>query len=322
MKAATAPASAGWVTGCRAVCCHGQMELRELRAFIAVAEERGMSAAARRLHVSQSALSQTVSGLERQLGLKLLIRTNTGVRPTEEGEALLAEARAVIARHDQALRTMAGFTSPGCGLLRVGIPLELPSGLLGPAMEQVAAACPDTRVQARHLSSAAQLEALNSGDLDIGLLRERPTDLDLDAMLIVREPLGVLLAATVAAELADDRGVRLETLRGLEWVGFPRSGSPAWYDEVTSVLRSFGLDLGPKPPEDQALIAEVKLATVATEKAFALAPPDWSQPLPENIVFRPLHDHPLVRRTWAAWPSHSRRRDLASFIAGLPTPDA
>ncbi|MEU1601324.1 LysR family transcriptional regulator [Streptomyces sp. NPDC005708] len=298
------------------------MELRELRAFVAVVEEHGMSAAARRLHVSQSALSQTVSSLERQLGLKLLIRTNTGVHPTQEGGALLAEARALIARHDQALRTMAGFTSPGCGLLRVGIPLELPSDLLGPAMEQVAAACPDTRVQARHLSSAAQLEVLRADELDIGLLRERPADPDLDAMLVVREQLGVLLAASVAAELADDEGVRLETLRDLEWVSFPRSGSPTWYGEVTSVLHSFGLDLGPEPPEDQELIAEIKLAAVTTEKAFALAPPNWSQPLPENVVWKPLHGHPLVRRTWAAWPSHSRRRDLASFIAGLPTPDA
>ncbi|MET8647634.1 LysR family transcriptional regulator [Streptomyces sp. NPDC004675] len=297
------------------------MELRELRAFIAVVEEHGMSAAARRLHVSQSALSQTVSSLERQLGLKLLIRTNTGVRTTEEGGALLAEARALIARHDQALRTMAGFTSPGCGTLRVGIPLELPADLFGSAMEQVAAACPETRVQARHLSSAAQLDALRAGELDIGLLRERPADPDLDAMLVVTEKLGVLLAASVAAELADEDGVRLETLHGLEWVGFPRSGSPAWYDEVSSVLRSFGLDLGPEPPQDQALIAAVKLTAVTTEKAFALAPPNWPHPLPANVVWKPLHKHPLVRRTWAAWPTHSRRRDLASFIAALPTPD-
>ncbi|WP_225625234.1 LysR substrate-binding domain-containing protein [Streptomyces werraensis] len=297
------------------------MELRELRAFVAVAEERGMSAAARRLHMSQSALSQTVSGLERQLGLKLLVRTNTGAHPTEEGEVLLAEARAVIARHDQAMRTMTSLTNPGCGLLRIGIPLELPPDLLRPAIGQVAAICPDTRVQARHLSSAAQLEALRAGELDIGLLRERPADPDLDAMLVVTERLGVLLAASVASELADDEGVRLETLRGLQWVSFPRSGSPAWYDEVTSVLRSFGLDLGPEPPRDQSLIAEVKLAAVGTEKAFALAPPHWSQPLPGNVVWKPLHQHPLVRRTWAAWPAHSRRRDLAAFITALPTAD-
>jgi DNA-binding transcriptional LysR family regulator len=69
------------------------MELRELTAFVAVAEEGGMSAASRRLHISQPALSQTVSGLERQLGVKLLERSSTGVQPTEAGAALLSEAR-------------------------------------------------------------------------------------------------------------------------------------------------------------------------------------------------------------------------------------
>ena len=55
-----------------------------MRAFVAVVEEGGLSAAARRLHVSQPALSQTIAGLERQLGVELLIRANTGVRPTSE----------------------------------------------------------------------------------------------------------------------------------------------------------------------------------------------------------------------------------------------
>ena len=70
------------------------MELRELAAFVAVAEEGGMSAASRRLHISQPALSQTVNTLERELGVQLLVRSNTGVHTTEAGSALLSEARA------------------------------------------------------------------------------------------------------------------------------------------------------------------------------------------------------------------------------------
>lgn len=106
------------------------MELRELTAFVAVADDGGMSAASRRLHISQPALSQTVGALERQLGVKLLERSSTGVRPTEAGAALLAEARAILARHDQALRRMAEFTTEGGGVLRLGVPMELPPELL------------------------------------------------------------------------------------------------------------------------------------------------------------------------------------------------
>ncbi|MEU3334866.1 LysR family transcriptional regulator [Streptomyces sp. NPDC006668] len=293
------------------------MELRELRAFVAVVEEGGLSAAARRLHVSQPALSQTVGGLERQLGVKLLVRGSAGVRATEAGTALLGEARAVLARHDQALRVMSGYTGPGGGALRIGIPLELPSGLLDPALSELAEAHPDTRVQARHMSTAEQLAALQSGELDVGFLRERPAGPEFDALLVVRERLGVLLAAEQAAELAGPDGIALDALVGLQWVGFPRFGSPAWYDELTAILRGHGLDLGPEAPQGQALIADVKLAAVASGRAFALAPPGWQQPLPDHVTWSPLVGHPLVRRTWAVWPADSHRRDLGRFIAAL-----
>ncbi|MFJ9914280.1 LysR family transcriptional regulator [Actinacidiphila glaucinigra] len=296
------------------------MELRELRVFVAVAEEGGMSAAARRLHVSQSALSQTVTALERQLGVKLLVRSSSGVRTTEAGAMLLNEARAVLARHDQAVRAMAALTSQGEGTLRLGVPLELPPDLLTPVLTELSRAYPDTRVQARHLSTAAQLEALHADELDVGLLRERPAGPEFDAMLVVRENLGVLLAAEQAAELAEPRGVRLEALAGLEWVGFPREGSPAWWDELTSVLRSHGLDVGPESGAAEPLIAEVKLAAVITGRAFALAPPNWAQPIPETVMWSPLVGDPLVRRTWAVWPSSCRRRDLGHFIAAFEQP--
>lgn len=293
------------------------MELRELRAFVAVVQDGGLSAAARRLHMSQPALSQTISGLERQLGVKLLVRSSTGGRATEAGTALLTEARAVLARHDQALRVMARYVGPGGGALRIGIPLELPAGLLDAALAELAEAHPDTRVQPRHLSTADQLAALRAGELDVGFLRERPVGPEFDALLVVRENLGVLLATEQAAELAGPDGVALDALAGLRWVGFPRSGSPVWFDELTAILRGHGLDLGPDAPEGQALIADVKLAGVRDGRAFTLAPSAWQQPLPDQVTWLPLVGHPLVRRTWAVWPADATRRDLGRFIAAL-----
>jgi DNA-binding transcriptional LysR family regulator len=298
------------------------MEPRELRAFVAVVEEGGLSAAARRLHVSQPALSQTISGLERRFGVKLLVRGSTGVRATDAGTTLLAEARAVLARADQAVHAMARYSGADGGVLRIGIPLELPAGLLNPALAELARAHPDTRVQARHLSTAEQVAALRDDELDAGLVRERPVGPDLDALLVVREPLGVLLAAGQAAELAGPDGIPLDALTGLEWVGFPRSGSPAWFDELTSILRSHGLDLGPAAPDGQVLLADVKLAAVTAGRAFALAPPDWPQPIPDGVTWSPLAGNPLIRRTWAVWPAASRRRDLGRLIAALDRRDA
>jgi DNA-binding transcriptional LysR family regulator len=296
------------------------VELRELRAFVAVIEEGSLSAAARRLHVSQPALSQTVGALERQLGVPLLVRHSTGVRATDAGATLLTEARAVLARHDQAVAAVGRHTEAGATALRLGIPLELPADLLSRPLAGLAAAYPGTRVQARHLSSAAQLAAVRSGELDLGLVREHPIGHDLDAMLVVEEHLGVLLAADLAATIAGPEGVRLDALAGLDWVGFPRAGSPAWYDELTAILRSHGLELGPTAPDGQELIAEVKMAAVTAGGAFALAPADWAHPIPDSVTWSPLTGHPLVRRTWAVWPASSHRRDLGHLISELDSP--
>ena len=84
------------------------MEIRELPAFIAVLEEGGLSAAARRLHVSQSALSQTVRSLERRLGARLLERGHAGVTATELGALLLREAKSLVEHHDRASAAGAG----------------------------------------------------------------------------------------------------------------------------------------------------------------------------------------------------------------------
>lgn len=293
------------------------VELREMRAFVAVVEEGSLSAAARRLHISQPRLSQTVAALERQLGIPLLVRRSTGVAATDAGLTLLSEARAVLARHDQALTAVARHTAAGGTVLRIGIPLELPADLLSAPLAELGTAHPGTRVQARHLATAAQIDALRAGELDMGLIREHPLGDDLDAMLVLEERLGVLLAAEHAAKISGPDGVRLDALAGLDWIGFPRSGSPAWYDELTAILRSHGIDTGPAAPEGQELIAEVKLAAVTAGGAFALAPPDWCQPTPGSVVWTPLAGHPLVRRTWAVWPADSHRRDLAQLVAAL-----
>ena len=294
------------------------MEVRELRAFIAVAEEGSLSAAARRLHLSQSALSQTIQSMERQLGVQLLLRSSTGVTTTEAGTILLRESRALIAQHDRLLVAVAGRGAASPGTLRVGIPLELPAGLLPGVLADLTATCPLTRVEVSHASSAAQLAVLAAGQLDVALVRECPADPRYDAVLAVEEALGVILATTHADELADPTGIRLHRLAGLDWVGFPRSDAPLWYDQVTATLRAHGISLDRRPPPgEHPLLAEVKFAAVGTGRAFALAPPDWARPLPEGLTWQPLIGNPIIRRTWAVWPASSRRRDLATLIAAL-----
>ncbi|OBF40571.1 LysR family transcriptional regulator [Mycobacterium sp. ACS1612] len=297
------------------------MEFRELAAFVAIVEEGGLSAAARRLHINQPALSQTVNNLERELAVKLLVRSSTGVQPTAAGSTLLAEARAVLARRDQALATMAELTADGVSVIRLGVPLELDPDVLPPTLARFSEKFPNARVVPRQLSTAAQFAALRDNTLDVGLVRERPAGPEFDAMLVSREGLGVLLAPEVADEIAGPDGVQLAALQNLRWVGFPRAGSPAWFDELTSIFRSHGIDVGPPVPDGLELIAAVKFASVSSGRAFALAPRHLADQMPNSVAWAPLAGNPLVRRTWAVWLASLRRRDVAGFITAFDSAD-
>ncbi|WP_386376321.1 LysR family transcriptional regulator [Streptosporangium lutulentum] len=293
------------------------VEIREMRAFVTVVEEGSLSAAARKLHVSQSALSQTVQALERRLGVQLLLRSHTGARPTGAGKVLLQEVRELIGHHDRIVAAVSGLPA-ATGLLRIGVPLEFPVDLLPTVLTELSTVHQDLRVEVRHSSSVVQLAALQAGELDVALVRDRPADPCFDAVLAVEESMGVILATARSEEIAEAAGVRLHRLAGLAWIGFARSDTPAWYDQVAATLRGHGVAVADQPAdEDRPVTPEVKLAAVGTGRAFAFASPGWARPLPEGMVWHPLIGDPIVRRTWAVWSATSRQRELAALIAAL-----
>jgi DNA-binding transcriptional LysR family regulator len=293
------------------------MELRELRAFVAVVEEGGMSAAARRLHLSQPAVSQTIQNLEKRLSVELLVRTNAGVSATPAGVTLLIEARDLISRHQELAASMAQHRGTAHSAVRVGVPLELPAGLLANALSGLTVRSPATGVTVRHLSTANQIAALRSGDLDLGLIRERPSSNDLDVNLVAEEQLGAVLPTAHVEQFGAPTEIRLDQLASLEWLGFPRLDSPAWYDELTATLRSHGLPVSPSTAFIEAPIQEVTYAAVSAGGVFALAPESWRQTLPDSVRWQRLSGNPVRRRTWAAWSANSRHRGLAQLVALL-----
>jgi DNA-binding transcriptional LysR family regulator len=286
-----------------------------LEAFVAIVEEGGLSAASRRLHLSQPALSQTINSLERQLGVKLLERSSTGVRTTPHGLALLTEARAFLAHHDRILRNLADHCREG-PLITVCIPAELDPPVLR-ALAQFAADPTTPHVRVRQLALTEQLAALRGGQLDLSVMRERPSGPDFDTTLLLRDGLGVIVATDVANCLGGPDGIRLDDLSHLDWIRFARSNSPNWFDEVTAVLRSHGIDVDHAASDEMLPITSIVFAAVSCGRSFALAPRSWANPIPDEVKWLPLIGEPLVRRTWLVWPTNSRRRDVGDLILAL-----
>jgi DNA-binding transcriptional LysR family regulator len=118
-------------------------ELSLLSAFLTVAEERSFTRAARRLGVSQSALSHAMRGLEEQIGVRLLARTTRSVAPTEAGEQVLAHLRPALADIRGALEGISGLRDKPAGHVRLLVPRSAAMTVLAPKLGQFAREYPD-----------------------------------------------------------------------------------------------------------------------------------------------------------------------------------
>ncbi len=96
------------------------MDRKQLRTFTTIVDLASFSRAARQLNLSQSAISQQISALERDLAVQLLQRAGSGARPTPSGEILLRYARQILAKIDEAQRVLAEQEQAGAGVLRIG----------------------------------------------------------------------------------------------------------------------------------------------------------------------------------------------------------
>src|SRR4051812_21953167 len=123
-------------------------ELRQLRYFVAVAEEGNLTRAARRLHIAQQSLSQQVRVLEAQLGAALFERSTRGVELTDVGAVLLREARPVLAQAERAVEAARRAASGEQGTLRVGFLSSVSNYLMPPVVRAFRARHPGIALHA------------------------------------------------------------------------------------------------------------------------------------------------------------------------------
>jgi len=143
------------------------MELRQLRYFVAVAEEGNISRAAKKIFLTQPALSRQIKALEDEIGQCLLERQAHSIRLTPVGEALLREARELLQHAEQVLERV---RVAGRGLrLRVGYAPSLAAGMLPVAVESFTQRHPNAHVELFDLSTAEMLAGLESDKLDVAL---------------------------------------------------------------------------------------------------------------------------------------------------------
>ena len=230
----------------------GELDLRLMRHFVAVAEELHFTRAAARLYVAQQALSRDIGRLERQLGVRLFTRTTRRVALTTEGERLLVRARELLSLHDQTLEEVNAHGRP----LLVDLLAEghTPTRVLHAARQHV----PHTELIARfHGGLSAALHRLLAGGLDVafgrseGLGQPFPTQ-QLTRRLVRLEPLALLLPAEHPLATLD--AVPLAALRGTQVdISAGNEQAPEWVDLGMRLLAAFGAEPSPPHPHAEGL---------------------------------------------------------------------
>ncbi|MDR5867597.1 LysR family transcriptional regulator [Halomonas koreensis] len=145
-------------------------DLRSLRVFLAVVDEGGFSAAARSLHLAQSAVSQTIATLEQRLGLTLFQRRERRVGLTPEGEALVGRARDLLARAEATHLAMRELHDLVKGELRIGIPSMLGSYYFPPLLMGFKARHPGIRLTVVEAGARRLQAMIAGGELDLGVV--------------------------------------------------------------------------------------------------------------------------------------------------------
>ncbi|WP_319945547.1 LysR family transcriptional regulator [Nocardia macrotermitis] len=254
------------------------MDLRSLRYFVAVAQERHIGRAARRLHMTQPPLSRAIRELEDELGVTLFERTSKGVTLTAAGTVMYEESVALLERADL-LRTRVSAAA-GAAALTIGTLADTAELVAGTLVARFRERHPSVEVSIREADLADPTAGLRAGLVDVALTRTPFEDNGIGVRILRRIPVGVVLRED--DPLAGRESVSAADLTGRRWVRLPDNADPVWAAYWT----------GGSPEGSAPIVRTIQecLQAVLWNTTCALAPAD--QPLPAGLVVVPFRDRP------------------------------
>ena len=259
------------------------MELRQLKYFAAVAEERSFGRAAKRLHMSQPPLSIQIKGLEKELGVKLLNRSTRRVELTDSGRTFLVRAREILASVEEAEAEARGAGLGLRGRLEIGFVSSATLSLLPPALQRFRERFRGVELDLRELSSVEQVEALYEEEIRVGLVRLPMRAPGIKFEPVLAEPL--VVALPVGHPLEDSRAIPLDEVAGLPLIFFQRRLEPGSHSQIVELLGRVGAL--PKVAQYSVHLQTV-VGLVASGMGIAILAESARRLHREGVVYRPL----------------------------------
>jgi DNA-binding transcriptional LysR family regulator len=262
------------------------MDLRQLRYFIATAENRSFRRAAEQLEMAQPPLSQSIKQLENDLGVQLFERSRKNVALTPSGEVFLVEARLVLEQLTHAVSVAQRVGKGDAGRLRVGLVTTATYGFLPALLRRFSKEHPGINLSLREATTLDVLRQLENHQIDVGFARPLPGV----ARNLVATP--VLIDRFIAAvperhRLGRQKSLRLDQLAGEPFVIFTSSASPTLHQQIMNICRATGFI--PNVVQDARQVQSV-LSFVAGGAGVALVPGSVRAVRIDGVVLMPVDD--------------------------------
>jgi DNA-binding transcriptional LysR family regulator len=298
------------------------MELRDIEAFVAVAEELHFGRAAARLHISQPPLSNRIRQLEADLRVQLFTRNTRSVALTEAGHRLLAPAQRVLGQLEATRAVAEALVTGEQGRIRLGFAGASTQRSLPLLSRAVRELHPGIELQLHSQAYVfTAMEMLRSGSLDLAFARLPSSDPDLAFRVVEVEE--IICALPSGHPLADADSVRLADLRDEDFVSLPSDQGSI----LQSTMFALCVTAGFRPrvtqyAPDSATVLALVAAGVGVTITLSSVKPAQSM----GVVYLPLEDiHPSHMFATLAWrkddPSPALRTVLTTSQSALPTPD-
>jgi DNA-binding transcriptional LysR family regulator len=289
------------------------LELRQLRYFIAVAEQEHVGRAAELLHISQSPLSRQIMALEAQLGLVLFERHRQRLRLTPEGREFLTEARDLVARAGQLEQRGRLLGAGMAGSLLIGyVEGAVHSGLLARSLRPFRKGHPELQLHLRAQRSAVQLAGLRQRLLDVGFVYTPPPagDEEIASRRVLDEPL--LLAVPAVDRLAAGAPIAPADLDGRAWITVVRQAPDTNRNPFLAACARAGF-----VPSIAYETADplTSLELVAAGLGLATVQASLKKVAPPEVVFRELPWFDRRVSVHLVWRRADERPSVAAFRA-------
>lgn len=287
------------------------LELRHLKYFVTVADELHFGRAAERLGISQPPLSQQIHALEQRLGAKLFERKGRGIALSGAGTALLPRARAILTQAERAAESVARSQRGELGELHLGLMSSGPFTVVVPrVLARFRERLPDVRLLIHEMATVQQIDALEQGLIDVGVIRPEALPDGIKAIELFKDSLTVVMHASNPLA-ATDGPIDIGALAHEDFIFYQRHLGIRLYDEVVALCTRAGFS--------PRILYEVRelptiIGLISGGFGVAVLPGSVQRMVVENVVYRPVANMEAATAVWAIYRDKANDPMVHAFL--------